>query len=114
MLVVFPGDFGKVFWFCAWKKIAPKKKTNIISPSYGASFGFNNCKINQKKKSTVFFHVLFAGIAKHLRRCRSGRQPVAVDHHLHVFVHGTGPVHELETQISKSLDRGICEFTAEK
>lgn len=44
---------------------------------------------------TIFLHMLSAGIAEHLRSSWSSSHPVAVDHHLHVLVHGIGPVHKL-------------------
>lgn len=54
---------------------------------------------NTRAACTIFLHVLPAGVAEHLWRCWSCHHPVAVDHHLHVLVHGIDPVHILETHI---------------
>lgn len=55
---------------------------------------------------TIFFHVFPASISKHLGSDRPFLQPVPIHHHLHVFVHGIGPVSKL-----KNNTRSCCHLS---
>lgn len=101
MLVVFPGNFGKVFRFCAWKTFKHWHK-HLLYMNMVWQKAWPECKTLLKnlrsciqhtwRAFTIFLHVLPASVAKHLWCCWSCHYPIAVDHHLHVLVHGIGPV----------------------
>lgn len=85
---------------CLWFFQAILAKCSGLVPERGPTRTFR-----QEKKAasvpwnqavfTIFLHVFSAGVAEHLGSGRSSSHPVAVDHHLHVLVHGVGPVHKL-------------------
>lgn len=54
---------------------------------------------------TIFLHVLPSSIAKHLWCCWCCYHPIAIDHHLHVLVHGIGPIHKLKSDNRKILSK---------
>lgn len=58
---------------------------------------------------TIFLHVFPASVAKHLWCRWCCYHPIAVDHDLHVLVHGTGSVHVLH--IENSYDSTEYNFT---
>lgn len=108
VLMIFPGNFGKMFRPGACNRRNTNSLAIIIFHNMQVIGNCNNSYVSSDSSSwlTIFLHVFSSSIAKHLRCSWSCDHSVSIDHHFHVFVHWVGPVHVLESTRFKVLING--------